>query len=45
MERESQQAGTPAASCNVSSTLNFTIGALALVAAIVIAYFLWRWLG
>jgi hypothetical protein len=32
------------ASCNVNSTFNFTMGGLALVAAAVIGYFIWRWL-
>ena len=32
------------ASCNVSSRLNFTIGAVAIVAAIVIGYWAWHWL-
>jgi hypothetical protein len=33
-----------AESCNVSSTFNFTVGALSLAAAIVIGYGVWHWL-
>lgn len=39
-ERENQ----PASSCNVSQKLNFTIGAVAIGAAIVLGYSIWQWL-
>jgi hypothetical protein len=43
-ESENRNKGRGAMGCNVSSTLNFTIGVLAIVAAVVIAWLLWRWL-
>ena len=39
---DSRQMG--GSSCNVNSTFNFTMGGLALVAAVVIGYFIWQWL-
>ena len=40
-----RQRETPLASCNVSTKFNFTVGTLAIVAAIGIGYLLWNWLG
>jgi hypothetical protein len=34
----------PKSGCNVSSTFNFTVGAIAVVAAGVIGWFVYRWL-
>ncbi len=41
-ERQDEQTAVPG--CNVSSTLNFTIGAIAIVAALAIAIGTWVWL-
>jgi len=41
-ERGDAAQGTPG--CNVSSTLNFTVGVLAIAAAVAIASGLWFWL-
>jgi hypothetical protein len=44
MEQRNQRPETPEPSCNVNSTFNFTVGALAIAAAIVIGYLVWHWL-
>ncbi len=44
MQPVNQQRETSAASCNVNSRFNFTVGALAIVAAFVIGYSMWHWL-
>lgn len=43
-ESKNRSKGRGAMGCNVSSTLNFTIGVLAIAAAVAIAWLLWRWL-
>lgn len=42
--RESDAGDRPRPGCNVNSTFNFIIGALAIVAALVIGYFAVKWI-
>ena len=44
MEQRYQRPEPSAPGCNVSTTFNFTVGAVAIVAAIVLGYVVWHWL-